>query len=390
MLTLDAPRWPWDEPGYDGPDLTPGPLPSSPSVTGRTGAIACVIGTDANGVLVGIFGPDRIAIGYDSTDAERALVVLPALVNLAPCTFDSGAWNASGGTVTDEDEVGPDGYQTAALISGTNTEGYLLGPLTLGAAATLTVRGFVRADVAHTARALLKNNSGSTIDTEDIGVGTTWTAFSIGLVWDGSTSGVGSILFSGSNGAGAQAIHLSPLIYVGTVSGREGVIPIGSPGATVPSLSGLALTERINREGELQIDLHAGDNDATVGTLWNGANGNDKREIRIEGGRVYGDHADGSATVESAEISVFSVDITLRWQAKLRWQRAALADNTTNQYTSVRAEDGSSADSATGRSATWTASTAPATRLDVGHDGGADVVAGLVFGVSVKAREPRL
>ena len=40
--------------------------------------------------------------------------------------------------------------------------------------------------------------------------------------------------------------------------------------------------------------------------------------------------------------------------------------------------------------ATWTASTTAMSKVDVGHDNGSDVLAGLVFGVSVKSREPRL
>lgn len=390
MPIIDEPLGLWS-PDRDGLDVAELPRGFGRAPIGRTGAIACVIGSDANGVLISTFGPRRIAVGYDGDSVLRGLVAQPAMVNLAPSTFDSGAWAALGATITNAAVIGPDGYKTAALISGTNVQGYLLSPLTLGAAGTIYVQAILWAAAAHSVRLEIQDANGATVATVDRAVTTTRQPYALSFTWSGATAGIGRLLVCGSNTGSAQTAYLSPLVYVGATRSWPGVIPIGSPGATVPTLDVSALVERVNREGELTVDLHASDvGTRSLATLRNATNANDKRELRLATGPVVGDHATGSGVSESATIAVPTIDTSERWTAKLRWQRAGLVDGVASSFSSVRAEQGASVNTATGRSATWTASTVPVSKLDVGHDDGADVATGIVFGVTVKTREPRL
>ena len=75
------------------------------------------------------------------------------------------------------------------------------------------------------------------------------------MAWDGSTSGVGRLLFAGSDTGSAQTIYLAPAMLVSTQPAWPGHIPVGNPGATAPVLDVSALTEHVNREGELAVDL---------------------------------------------------------------------------------------------------------------------------------------
>ena len=356
----------------------------------RTGSIACVIGEADTGVLVDTFGPGRVPVGYLQGFDRRGLLRSPDAPNLTPSAF-TGDWTASGGTVTSPaGVVGPDGYATPALITGTNAQGYLLSALALGSAGSIYVQGFARGATAHTARVVCKNNSGSTVDTQDFTVTTTWQPFRVVVAWDGSTSGIGKLLFCGSSTGSAATIYLSPLLYVGTQPLWPGTVPIGDPGPTY-QIHEVTLTERANREGELAVELVADVTaDSCAAHLWNGSDAHDARAIAWAGGAdVVGSHATGAGSNTDATITGSAADPSEPHTLRLRWNRAGLVDGTASEWTSVRAEQGG-AETATGRTATWSASTSVVTKLDVGHDNGSDVLAGLVFGISVKSREPRL
>jgi hypothetical protein len=396
-VVLDAiDLWPWDGPEIDGLNLETFDLGVGLPAGGgrRVGAIACVIGENADGVLVETFGPSRVAIGYDVESDARGIVTMPAIANLAPVAF-TAAWSTSGGTVTDAASAGPDGYRTAATILGTNAQGRKLAGLALGAAGTRHVQWFARSDTAHSARVILQDATGATVEVRDYAVTTLWAAYSYSYTtWAGATAGVGGLLFCGSNTASEQTIYLCPVLCVATVRPPAGVIPIGSPGTTAPIVDVSTLTERANREGELAVEAYLGAlvTSATLATLRNADNGNDQREVRWDygAGDIVGGHATGAGVNVDAAANAVALDTSVPIVGKARWNRAGLVDGVASEWSSIRGEQGAVVATASGRGATWAASTAPPTRLDIGHDNGADVLPGLVFSASVKTREPKL
>jgi hypothetical protein len=187
-----------------------------------------------------------------------------------------------------------------------------------------------------------------------------------------------------------RAVRCSSVMYSGFTEPMRRTFPIGTPGAVCPSVL-VSPTGLYNAEGELYADVAlATQGTATIARAWNATNGNDNRQLRLVGGNVVGKHSTGAGTNTDATISIAGIDTAIRYQARLRWQRVGLRDGTATEYTSARAEQGATVEAATGRTADWTPSTTALTRVDVGHDGGTDVVAGSIARIRLRAREPRL
>lgn len=355
----------------------------------RTGSIAVVTGSDSAGVLVETFGPGRTAIGYDATSDRYGLVVMPDMPNLL-----DGATITTAGTVALAAAADPAGFVQAIRISGDNAEGRRY-EFDAGTAGVRHVQWMARAATAHNAIVDLFDAVDGSLDATTYAVTTEWQVFTWACTWDDAVSTTARLWFRGSHDGTDREIYLSPVISFTEAEPWPGHFPIGDPGPTAPRLDVSALTVQVNGEGEVDVEAAILNRDATVAELSNGTNDNDRRTIRWNAAgtpTIDTDHCDsGGVANTSAQIADAStMDPELPLTYRLRWNRAGVRDATTT-YTSVRAEqEGETTLTDSGRGASWTASATPVDQLDVGHEDGASVAGGLVFGVTVRAREELL
>lgn len=372
-----------------------------PNEQTRGGTIACVVGSDSEGVLVEKFGQRRPALSVDPGSGRVGLVGMPALTNLAPDTFDPGSgWDADGslgGAVVALDVAAdPSGHRVAARIVGDYVQEWTLGyatPLTLGGAGTRHLHFFARADDTHTMAVALMNAGDGVVDSDGFVVTPQWQLFTFAMAWDGSSSGEGYLSFRASNDAAERTIYLSPIMFVGGTVARPwaGTIPIGSPGATSPLLT-IAPSAQFNREGEIEVELVNYDEAGAIANAHNNVDDDDRRRITwpaTGGGDVGSEHYDGSGSDDSgAAIFNTTIDYEQPWKARLRWNRAGTVDGLSSTFVVLRAEQGATVEQDGGRTATFSASTTPLTRLALLHeDGATNAMAGLVFSARISARE---
>lgn len=368
---------------------------------GRVGSIACVTGTGSTGPLCEVFGPGRPAIGYDA-DADRyGLVTMPEIINLIGT--EASIDNVGGGTVATGQAVDPFGFKQAIRINGTDAEGRQYTDINFGPATTVHVTWFAKSNnvSSHIATVTLVSAGTSDVHTYTVDPDE-WQVFTWEAAWDGGggTPDFGSLLFSGGD-ASDDDILLSPIIYCGFSRPYPGTLPIGAPGATLPIIDvtedddGDALASQVNREGELLVEVALTDADCAIADLHNGTNSNDRRTILWDADpttpRIKSDHYDGSAAANSnAQINSTTVDPTEPWTARLRWNRASTLDGITYLVV-IRAEQGATLEKDPGRNTTWTASTTPVDVLQLGaKTGGSEAMAGIVYGLSLKVREPKV
>jgi hypothetical protein len=367
------------------------------SHTRTDGSIAVVSEENDDGVLVETFGPEQTAIGYHQASARHYLVAAPVVTNLAPATFDDADWATVGAaTVTHAAAIDPTGYKRAATITSEWDEGLQLNNVALGAAGDVTIAWFARADVAHDAAVSIYNARGAGKDLVSYAVTTVWQLFTwTSGSWDGSSSGVGAILFSGNDNAGAaETVQISPLILVAKDGYWRGVIPYGAPAATtytvVPSL-----TAQVNNEGELAVELWNADVDGTIADLSNGSNSNDRRRLWWDagagGGDVVLDHYTGAASNTTATQANTTIDPAEPWFARGRWNRALVPDAATPAgYSLVRVEQAAIIEDTDGRGSTWTPTTTAPDLLRLGTDGSSSILSGGIFNVRISARERKV
>jgi hypothetical protein len=363
----------------------------------RDGSIAVVSEQNDDGVLVETFGPGQTAIALHTSSNRHYLVAAPVVTNLAPATFDDADWTTVGAaTVTHAAAIDPTGYKRAATITSEWDEGLQLNNVALGAAGDVTIAWFARADVAHDAAVSIYNASGAGKDLVSYAVTPTWQLFTwTSGSWDGTSAGVGAILFSGNDNAGAaETVQISPLILVAKDGYWRGVIPYGAPSATtydvVPSLTSL-----INNAGELEVELWNADVDGTIADLSNGSDSNDRRRLWWDadggGADVVLDHYTSAAANTTATQANTTIDPAEPWKARGRWNRALVPDAATpTGYSLIRVEQGATVEDTDGRVATWTASTTAPDLLRLGHDGSTSILSGGIFGVRISARERKV
>lgn len=364
----------------------------------RTGSIACVTGSDADGVLVETFGPGRVAIARDVGSGRDGLVTMPAITNLAAASFgdDEPWWTVEGATVALRAAVDPRGYKEAAQITGASTTSYRMDGIAFGAAAaTIYVSFLARADVPHSMTVDLQASLGSDLDPQDVALTTQWQVYTLTMSWtDDDLTGEGRIRFCPSNDGTARTIYLSPLISVSTVKPYPGDFPIGAPGATLPVVD-LDLGAQLNREGELEVECALVDADATIADAHNGTNSNDRRTIAWNqelASDLESLHYDAAGTADaSAELTDTTINEAAPFKARLRWCRAGLVDGLASAFVAMRAEQGATVASDAGRVATFSASSTALTALRLGHDASAlNRMAGRIFNVRLSARERKV
>lgn len=364
------------------------------TTTTRGGSIACVVGTDDDGVIVETFGPGRLAQALHEDTGRLGLVSMPDVTNLAPATFD-GTWLLEDATVELAAARDPRGYKEAAALTDDGGGYYILGSLALGAAGVRHVAWFARASAAASGvPVLLRNNTGSTVASTTVDLATTWQRFTWSPTWTGATSGVGQVAFGADAGA---TVYLSPIVLVSssTRAPAPGTVPIGAPGATISTVAP-SPTSQFNREGEIEIEAMHADQDGTLVNVANNSNSNDRRLIRwneTSGSHdLEAEHWNGSgASDTAAELAGTTIDEAQPYVARLRWNRAGLVDGLASAFTALRAEQpaGTLVAQDAGRVVTFTASTTPIDVLELGHNDGSDVLAGLIFGVTLRAREEK-
>ena len=350
----------------------------------RTGYVVTVDGSDDDG-LVARGWPIGVAphVLDEEIGTDLALVSCPACTNLV--TPDFTAWTTVGGVVeTIADPLL--GIRCGRAVASASGDGIRSPVYAFGAAATVYFQ-VAYSSPDGTATLVLEDNSGATVASHTLAVAATPTTTTFSLSWSGATAGNGKLrITSGSTG---RAVRVSAVLYAGLVEPPRRVFPIGAPGAVCPSLT-VAPTTLYNAEGELYADVAlVTQGTATIARAWNTSNANDNRQLRLVSGDLVGKHATSGGTNADATATL-TLDTATRYQARLRWQVVGLRDGTASEWTSVRGEQGVVADVATGRTATWTPSTTALTRVDVGHDGGADVAAGAIARIRLRAREPRL
>lgn len=373
----------------------------------RGGTIACIVGSDSEGVLVEKFGPLRPALSVDPGSGRVGLVAMPALTNLITETFTAESlgsqWTDEGGlsSLTLGAAADPTGHRVALLMTGASGGALGLGigaGLTFGATGSRFLHFFARADDSHTMTVDVYNSNDDLIETESFGVQPQWQLFTWEIVWD-DTSGSytdGYVMFRASNDGTPRTIYLSPIMFLGGTAARPwpGTIPIGSPGATSPLLT-IAPSAQFNREGEIEVELVNYDEAGAIANAHNNADDNDRRRITwpsTGGDDIGSEHYDGSGSDDSgAAIFNTTIDYEQPWKARLRWNRAGTVDGLSSTFVVLRAEQGATVEQDGGRAATWSASTTALTRLALLHEAGStNVMAGLVFSARISARERKV
>lgn len=359
----------------------------------RTGSIACITGTAASGPLVETFGPNRVAQVRHTASGRTGLAAMPAIVNTIPNTTFPGSWVPLGSTLVYGAATDPTGLKQAVSITGTNVQSINHPELNLGVAGTRHVHWFARANDSHTAKIEMRDSdTGTLVVSTTFAVTPTWQLFTWAAAWNGGAGGIGRVDVLASNDGTTRTIFMSPVFLVteGAVAPWPGTIPIGDPGATAPTLT-IAPGSQFNREGEIEIECALVDADSSLAHADNGANNKDRRTITWNQeaiSDIESAHYDALAAVDiTAELVDTTINPLLAFKARLRWNRAGLLDGLATAWTALRAEQGGTIAQDGGRIATFSATDTQVTSLDLGHESGTTVMAGVVFGARIAARE---
>jgi hypothetical protein len=350
----------------------------------RTGYVITVDGSDTDGLVGRGWPVATLPFALDDELGGVGVVSCPSCTNLV--TLDLSLWSVVGTPAIETIADPLLGLRQGRAIASASGDGLRSPTIAFGGAATVyfTV-AYYSPDGSATFH--LENNSGTSVASATLPTAATPTITSFPLSWTGATSGNGKLrITSGSTG---RAVYVSSAMYAGLVQPAARTIPIGTPGAICPSVL-VSPTTLCNAEGELCADVAlVTQGTATIVRAWNATNANDNRQLRLVAGALVGKHATGAGTNTDATATL-TIDTAIRYQARLRWQRVGLRDGTASEWSSVRAEQGATVDTATGRTADWSPSATALQQVDIGHDDGSDVAAGAFARVRLRAREPRL
>lgn len=350
----------------------------------RAGAIATICGSDADGPLLRGWPVGVAPYATREELSGEALISVPAVTNLAVTDFAS--WSTVGSAVVATVADPFSGMRSARSIESASGDGIRSPAMALGGAATLYAKiCYVAPDGAATV--VLEDNSGATVASQSLAQTAVPLVSEFTMAWSGATSGVGRLRITSANAA--RTLTVSSVHYLGAANPGPGVFPFGAAGAACPSIT-IAPSTLYNAEGELLVEADLNNvADGIVARAWNASNSNDERRIELVGGSVSSSHGTGAGSLDTATVSG-GYDMAALLTARLRWARTGLRDGVASEYSVARVEQGGSVYLESGRAATWTPSTTEVTRLDLGHDDGADAVP-IAFGrVRVRAREPRL
>jgi hypothetical protein len=298
-----------------------------------SGLAATVMGSDADGVILGYWSQGAV---YNYVAAEETWgFSTGSRTNLltTPDPNGSAGWTDSGLTSGLNSINGPNGGRNGVLLSGTNAQ-YRRTVVTLNASVGVVNVGFcARADVAHTVPVLLYSSAGVLKETLTVGLTTTWQRFNIAFEdWDGATSDA-HIRFYPSNDGTTRSMHLAGPVFVDqNEDDAFGPIIDLNGGTTVYyALEGLGgqgpFSEQSLNEGEVEVEvitLNETPSATGITDIANGANDNDRRNLRTSGGTAVFDHYDGTGTAVTSETT--SADWRTKRSIRGRWQTAGLLD----------------------------------------------------------------
>lgn len=352
----------------------------------RTGYVVTVDGEDATSQTVRGW-PIGVAPYVLDEEAGVALVSSPNVANLID--FDLSTWTPVGGSQSITVDA-TTGMRNARGLLGTSSQGLRSPTLALGAAGTRHFR-VIAWTPNNACQLVLEDNSGSTVATHTLAQLPDWHVHEFALSWTGATSGNARIRIAPSTTGSAGSMELSPVMLASssTVAPAPRVIPVNTAGTVCPAVA-VSPTVQANSEGELLATgaMYAA---GTIARAWNGSDDHDARAIAFTGGGdVEAPHFDGAGSSDTATVTPSSIDTATAYTARLRWSRGGLRDGVSSEFTSLRLEQGAVVEVDTGRSATWTPGTVAPTRIDIGHDDGADVAAAAISRVRLRVREPRL
>lgn len=368
-----ASMWAYGDPGFSGSFTSRGPV---------SGAVACVVGEDDEGVVVGWFGSLQIPHVWSVTNQRYGLGCASARENLADWDLTSAAIRVDT-TCTEvaQADQGPDGRLRASKLTGTSSTYMVVQVDALSATATVNVVFFARADVAHTMSVALTTTVGAVQETIDVAVTAVWRRYNVKFTaWGGGVDDA-DVRFIPSNDGISRTVYVSGPWFVdqATTNNFPSLLHVsGGDATTYLEMEGLGLSTQYNHEGEIVAEVDSENADVTSGTIFlttNGSNQNDERTLTVSSSTAVFDHYTGAAaTVASESGSLTWTDLqTLR----CRWQQLGLLEAAT-AFAGIRWGAGSDYD----RTATWTPGTVGMDFLQVGS--GLD---GVVYSLTLRARE---
>jgi hypothetical protein len=338
--------------------------------TSQTGQLMVALGDDFDGVTYAVYNPGLIPLGRAQGDWGY---VLPAQVE-NNCTSrdltDATAYPAtSGGAALQRTGVvTPTGEGNGVRITAAVGDGMRVANVPVGAGTTVHVYFFARTlnlvpgpGTGHiTVR--LENTSGVLKGTQDVVIGPSWEIYDVVFTtWDDSTANM-QIEFV-RHATGPQEWDMGGPIVINQDATVQYVLPYNdliTQHHMEVNLSGI--TQQFNHEGEIYVEgtalSTAGPSAAGLAVETNSGSNNDRRLYTIS--NASGSFAHYNATGTSSTGTSGAPTWSLEWVARARWNRVGLLDSATSWARSITNGTASSA-----RAATFTASTTPATELDL-------------------------
>lgn len=362
---------------------------------------ACVVGTDADGVLVGRFGEEQIPFAYDETltaDGGTGYgfphqLAVTNRVREQDQDQSTGDWHTAGGaTVSTAYGVGVEGRKDSFSVTGDNTKGRELRGLLGMASSYCAVSFFARAATAHTARLDLNNASDVNKGHFDYSVTTEWQQFwHVFSAWDNSTPTF-RLRFCGSSDGTSRQVEVCGPFFASPEPRILAAIPLStddgtSMGYVLADLAGETLTRQHTLEGEIQV-VGVCPQNPTPGT-YDVFQMNDATEYRVlqlgSSSEPQFEHDSTDSSISTAAAQTWDALWTLRG----RWNMAGLLD-ASSKYAGVLFGDALSDPSHYDRVARWTDTGETFSNVQFGGGIIGDALPFICRSVTIRTRERRL
>lgn len=343
-------------------------------------AVACVVGADADGVLVGEF-PIECPGLWAVVGGETGLPISSGRDNLvAPNPNLSSGWSLIGsGAATLSAARAPSGRTEAVAITGSSLTGGRARAVSLPASTFASVSFMARANTATTAQVVARL-SGSIAGSASFAVGTTWQRVDLSI----ALSSAADELVWYPHATVTSTIYIAGPLFVDQSSL---VPPIAIPLTTSDAesslrLDGIGLDLQHHHEGEIEAQVISLSSAVPIGTLARlvAASGSDHQHLYLDSGLSKFDHRNGagSSAISGVAEASFSSLRTIRG----RWSVDGLLD-AASSFAGVVSEAGEDF----ARTATWTPGSGSYDSLEIGQSGGADQPGLLLVSLTVRARE---
>jgi len=363
----------------------------------RAGTLAVTVGSDADGILVGRFGDEQVAVGYSTSldGTGFGLAQVPDLANICPTNdMTAASWVNAGATLSYPEIDSPEGDRKVTRITGDSGD-WLAMNFTHGAASTaVSVVFFARADVAHNCEVRITSDSSGAVETFTVALTTVWQRFDrVTALWGGADTGDGEVRFVPSTDGTSRVIDIAGPFFVGRTSVVPEAIPMPATTATHADARYVAtMPVQFNHEGEVVVTAIARQSGAANMALVQIDNNNDFNDVRglrlSTSAEPVLDHGDSGGTLDTSTGAAASWNDA--FTVRGRWCRAGLLDAAAS-FAGVVNGSTLAADSDYGRVATWTATDVPLEQVLIGVDDPSWLsFNGLIQTVTLYARESRL